>query len=46
MYNIALVEDEKNLASLVIKYLSTEGWKVTWYKTGEEAQQGDRKSVV
>ena len=40
MYNIALVEDEKNLASLVIKYLSTEGWKVTWYKTGEEAQQG------
>ncbi len=39
MYKIALVEDEKNLASLVIKYLTSEGYEVQWYSTGEEAEK-------
>ena len=27
MYKIALVEDEKNLATLICKYLSSEGYQ-------------------
>lgn len=37
MYKIALVEDEKNLSSLVKKYLLNEGYEVLTYFTGEEA---------
>lgn len=40
MYKIAVVEDEKNLAALVMKYLCSEGYEVKIYKTGEEAEQG------
>lgn len=37
MYKIALVEDEKNLASLVVKYLKNEQYEVTHFLTGEDA---------
>ena len=37
MYKIALVEDEKNLASLITKYLTTDGYEVLYFKDGEEA---------
>lgn len=37
MYKIALVEDEKNLASLVIKYLKAEGYEAVCYYNGEDA---------
>ena len=37
MYRIALVEDEKNLASLVEKYLKNEGYEVTVFSNGEDA---------
>ena len=37
MYKIALVEDEKNLSSLVCKYLANEGYDVTPFYTGEDA---------
>ncbi len=39
MYKIGLVEDEKNLASLVEKYLLAEGYQVFVYSTGEEANK-------
>ena len=39
MYKIGLVEDEKNLASLVEKYLSAEGYQVFVYSSGEEANK-------
>ncbi len=39
MYNICLVEDEKDLAALVVKYLEKEGYNVKHYVTGEEALQ-------
>ena len=38
MIKIALVEDEFDLASLVCKYLEKEGYKLTVFKTGEEAR--------
>lgn len=38
MYKIAYVEDEKNLASLVVKYLASEGYQVELFSTGEEAK--------
>lgn len=37
MYKIALVEDEKNLASLVIKYLKGEGYEIEYFSNGEDA---------
>lgn len=37
MYKIALVEDERDLAALVCKYLKSEGYEVLYYRTGEEA---------
>lgn len=37
MYTIAVVEDEKNLAALVVKYLENEGYTVKLFTTGEEA---------
>ena len=39
MYKIAIVEDEKNLATLVEKYLKTEGYEVNVFTTGEAAQK-------
>ena len=39
MYKILIVEDEKNLAALVLKYLCTEGYEVKLYSNGEEALQ-------
>lgn len=38
MYTIALVEDEKNLASLVEKYLTNEGYNVKVFNNGEDAK--------
>ena len=44
MYKIALVEDEKNLAALVIKYLEAEKFEVDWYSNGETAEKNiDKK---
>lgn len=43
MFKIALVEDENNLASLVAKYLISEKYEVTIYKTGEEAIKNIKK---
>ncbi len=44
MYRIALVEDEKNLAALVIKYLEAEKFEVDWYTNGEDAEKNiDKK---
>lgn len=37
MYKIALVEDEKNLATLICKYLSSEGYEYLCFNNGEEA---------
>ena len=39
MYKISIVEDEKNLSSLVEKYLKNEGYEVFVYSTGEEANK-------
>ncbi len=39
MYKIALVEDEKNLSALVIKYLKSEGYDVVSFFNGEDAKQ-------
>ena len=39
MYKICIVEDEKNLSSLVEKYLKNEGYDVFVYSTGEEANK-------
>ena len=39
MYKIALVEDEKNLNSLVVKYLTSEGYEVVSFTTGEDAKK-------
>ena len=45
MYKIALVEDEKNLASLVNKYLEAANYEVYLYHTGEEAINNIDKKV-
>ena len=37
MYTIALVEDEKNLASLICKYLKAEGYEYLYFSDGEQA---------
>ena len=37
MFKLALVEDEKNLATLIIKYFKSEGYEVDWYIKGEDA---------
>ncbi len=39
MFNICLVEDEKDLAVLVMKYLLKEGYNVQHYTSGEEVIQ-------
>ena len=36
MYKVAIVEDEKNLAALVEKYLLNEGYDVSIFNTGED----------
>ena len=40
MYKVALVEDEINLSTLVLKYLKAEGYETVAYHTGEEALSG------
>lgn len=45
MYKIALVEDEKNLASLVNKYLVAANYEVYLYTTGEEVIKNIDKKV-
>jgi two-component system response regulator CssR len=45
MYKIALVEDEKNLANLVVKYLEANNYEVTLYTTGEEAISNIDKKI-
>lgn len=37
MFNIAVVEDEKNLAALIGKYLENEGYQYTIFNNGEDA---------
>ncbi len=37
MYKIAVVEDEKDLGSLLIKYLEKEGYEATLFTNGEDA---------
>ena len=37
MYNIALVEDEKDLNDLIKTYLEKEGYNVTSYYNGDTA---------
>ena len=39
MYKVAIVEDEKNLAALVEKYLLNEGYDVSIFNTGEDAHE-------
>ncbi len=39
MYNIAVVEDEKNLATLLGKYLENEGYSYKIYYNGEDASK-------
>jgi two-component system response regulator CssR len=39
MFKIAFVEDEKNLSSLVEKYLKSEGYEVSVFHNGEDANQ-------
>ncbi len=43
MFKIALVEDEQDLANLVMIYLKKEGYEVTHYTTGEEALKDIKK---
>ena len=44
MYKIAIVEDEKDLANLVVKYLEASNYEVLLFNTGEDAiQQLDNK---
>ncbi|MBD5390834.1 response regulator transcription factor [bacterium] len=45
MYTIAVVEDEKNLAALVVKYLMNEGYTVQLFTTGEEAMNAIEKPI-
>lgn len=45
MYTVAVVEDEKNLASLVEKYLVNEGYEVKLYTTGEDVIENLDNSV-
>ena len=45
MYKIALVEDEKNLANLVVKYFEANNYEVTLYTTGEEAISNIDKKI-
>lgn len=43
MYNICLVEDEKDLNNLIKSYLVKEGYKVITYTTGEEALENSEE---
>ena len=43
MYNIALVEDEKDLNDLIKTYLEKEGYNVTSYYNGDTAIKDSNK---
>ena len=45
MFKIAVVEDEKNLASLVEKYLKNEGYSVVVFNNGEDAMENIDDSI-
>lgn len=45
MYKIALVEDEKNLSSLVSKYLEKEGYEVLLFDNGEDALENINNDI-
>lgn len=45
MFKVALVEDEKNLASLVEKYLKNEGYDVVVFNNGEDAMENINDSI-
>ena len=45
MFKIALVEDEKNLAALVSKYLDNEGYEVIVFNNGEDAKAAIDDSI-
>ena len=45
MYKVAIVEDEKNLAMLVEKYLKNEGYDVLVFNNGENAMEGIDDSI-
>ena len=45
MFKIALVEDEKNLAALVSKYLDNEGYEVVVFNNGEDAKAAIDDSI-
>ncbi len=45
MYNIVLVEDEKDLNDLIKAYLVKEGYNVYGYLTGEDALDSDTSNV-
>ena len=45
MYKVAIVEDEKNLAMLVEKYLKNEGYDVLVFNNGEDAIEGIDDSI-
>ena len=45
MFKIAVVEDEKNLASLVEKYLKNEGYSVVVFNNGEDALENIDDSI-
>jgi two-component system, OmpR family, response regulator CssR len=45
MFKVALVEDEKNLSSLVEKYLKNEGFEVVCYYDGEQANENINEDI-
>ena len=45
MFKIALVEDEKNLSSLVEKYLKNEGYETVVFNNGEDALEAIDDSI-
>lgn len=45
MYKIALVEDEKNLSTLVEKYLKAQGYETVCFFNGEDAHNGINDNI-
>ena len=45
MFKIAIVEDEKNLAALVEKYLKNEGYETLVFSNGEDAMENIDDSI-
>ncbi len=45
MFKVAIVEDEKNLSTLVEKYLKNEGYETVVFSNGEDAMEGIDDSI-